>query len=147
MSQNMNTFLDLQDTELNLDLILQICPIGNPLLQVSINDDVYEWNAENPFSIQRQLPLLDPFSIKIELLEKDYLAAHETAAVIEQLRIDSFELVPTWTQLAQYKNDHNYHDPTNYLGFVGTWELVVDRPFYQWWHQVTGQGLLLARNQ
>jgi hypothetical protein len=143
----MNNFLDLQDTELELDLILRICPVGCPRLKVSINDDVYEWNAEHPFLIQRQLPLLDPFLIKIELLEKDYTAAQETAAVIEQLSIDKIELVPTWTQLAQYHNDHNYHDPTNYLGFVGAWTLSVDRPFYQWWHSATGQGLLLTLNQ
>jgi hypothetical protein len=144
----MKTFLDLQDTELCLELTLRVRPIGNPQLKISINDDVaYQWNSEHSFSIQRQLPLLDPFLIKIELLEKDYMAPVETAAVIEQLKIDSFELVPAWTQLAQYKNDHNHHEPTNYLGFVGTWQLAVNRPFYQWWHSSTGQGLLLTLGQ
>lgn len=143
----MNTFSDLQDTELELELSIRIRPVGHPRLKVSINDDVYEWNAEHPFLIQRQLPLLDPFSITIELLEKDYMASQETAVVIEQLKIDDFELVPAWTQLAQYHNDHNYHDPTNYLGFVGAWTLTVDRTFYQWYHSVTGQGLLLTLDQ
>ena len=107
MPQNMNTFSDLQATKLDLELSLQIRPVGRPRLKVSINDDVYEWNAEHPFLIQRQLPLLDTFLIKIELLEKDYTAAQETAAVIKSLRIDNFELVPSWTQLAVYQNDHD----------------------------------------
>lgn len=141
----MKTFLDLQATELALELTLRVRPIGNPQLKISINDSVvYHYNSEHSFSIQQQLPLLNPFSIKIELLEKDYLAMHETAAVIEQLKIDDFEIVPTWTHLAQYTNDHEYVDPTNYLGFVGVWQLAVDCAFYQWRHKVTNQGWLLS---
>ena len=147
MPQNMNTFSDLQATKLDLELSLQIRPVGRPRLKVSINDDVYEWNVEHPFLIQRQLPLLDTFLIKIELLEKDYTAAQETAAVIESLRIDNFELVPSWTQLGLYQNDHDYQSPTNYLGFVGTWTLSVDCAFYQWLHSTTGQGVLLTLDQ
>ena len=147
MPQNMNTFSDLQDTKFDLELSLQIRPVGRPRLKVSINDDVYEWNVEHPFLIQRQLPLLDSFLIKIELLEKDYTAAQETAAVIESLRIDNFELVPSWTQLGVYQNDHDYQSPTNYLGFVGAWTLTVDCAFYQWLHSATGQGVLLTLDQ
>ena len=148
MPQNMNTFSDLQATELALDLELQIQPIGQPRLCVSVNTEiVFTGTGTQPITIRRQCPLLDPFLIKIELVEKDYNAAQETAAVIEQLRIDHFELMPKWTQLALYHNDHNYKQPTNYLGFVGTWELSIGQPFYQWHHQVTGQGLLLTLNQ
>lgn len=148
MHQNMNTFSDLQATELTLDLGLQIAPVGKPVICVTLNFEVlYQGMLEHPLQIQRQLPLLNPARIKIELLEKDYLATQETAAVIEQLRIDDFDLIPNWTQLAQYNNDHNYSQPTNYLGFVGSWELLVDQPFYQWWHTITGQGLLLKLDQ
>jgi hypothetical protein len=148
MPQNMNTFSDLQATELALDLELQIRPVGQPRLCVSVNTEIVYTGILTQFiTIRRQCPLLDPILIKIELVEKDYNAAQETAAVIEQLRIDDFELMPKWTQLAQYHNDHSYSQPTNYLGFVGTWMWSTDQPFYQWQHTVTGQGLLLKLDQ
>ena len=144
----MKPFLDLLDTELELELMLAVRPIGLPRINISINNQVvYSGALDTALKLRQQLPLLDPFSIKIELVEKDYMALHETAAVVEQLSIDDFELVPRWTQLFEYTNDHDYHDPTNYLGFVGTWTLTVDQPFYQWRHRVTGQGLLLTLDQ
>lgn len=144
----MNTFSDLQVTELDLDLRLRIQPVGNPRLKISINTDVvYHGMLEHQLNLSRQLPLLQPFLVTIELMDKDYNSVQETAAVIEQLSIDQFDLVPAWTQLATYINDHAYHDPTNYLGFVGTWQLLVDRPFYQWTHVVTNQGMLLQIDQ
>jgi len=144
----MNTFSDLQATEFDLDLRLQVRAIGRPRLRISINQDiVYHDILTHTFDLNRQLPLLQPFAVTIELLDKDYNSAQETAVVIEQLSIDQFELVPAWTQLATYTNDHQYTDPTNYLGFVGTWQLLVDCPFYQWAHTMTNQGMLLQIGQ
>lgn len=144
----MNTFSDLQATEFDLDLRLQVRAIGQPRLKISINQDtVYHGILTHTFDLSHRLPLLQPVAVMIELLDKDYNSAQETAAVIEQLSIDQFELVPAWTQLATYINDHQYTDPTNYLGFVGTWQLLIDRPFYQWAHAVTNQGMLLQIDQ
>lgn len=144
----MNTFLDLQATEFDVDLRLQVRAIGQPSLRISINQDiVYHGILTHTFDLNHQLPLLQPFAVTIELLDKDYNSAQETAAVIEHLAIDQFELIPGWTQLATYTNDHQYTDPTNYLGFVGVWQLLIDRPFYQWTHVVTNQGMLLQIDQ
>jgi hypothetical protein len=144
----MNTFSDLQATELDLSVTLEITPIGHPNISVWVNNELITGSyLAQPTTIHHRLPLLEPFEIKIQLLEKDYTAAQETAAVIESLRIDNFELVPLWTQLAVYQNDHDYQSPTNYLGFVGTWTLTVDCAFYQWLHSATGQGLLLTLDQ
>jgi hypothetical protein len=144
----MNTFSDLQAIELELEVSLKIKPIGLPKINVWINQDLMtSIQLDHPITIYHKLPLLEPFEIKIQLWEKDYTAAQETAAVIESLRIDNFELVPSWTQLAVYQNDHNYHAPTNYLGFVGTWTFAVDRAFYQWLHGTVNQGLLLTLDQ
>ena len=75
---------------------------------------------------------------------KQYDQYRETAVIIDQLAIDGFDIIPTWTQLATYHNDHDSRGPTAYLGFNGTWRLQIDRPFYQWRHAVTGLGWLLA---
>jgi hypothetical protein len=47
------------------------------------------------------------------------------------------------SHLATYKNDQNVTQPTNYLGFNGTWNLKINEPFYRWRHNITGQGWLL----
>jgi hypothetical protein len=147
MHQNMNTFSDLQDTDLLLDFSLRIQPVGQPHLKVLVNSElVYSGLLQQALKIQRNLPLLELISIQVQLLEKDYNSSKETAVVIEELRIDNFELLPNWTHLVNYNNDHDYSAPTNYLGFVGTWELTTDAPFYQWLHRATGQGLLLNTN-
>jgi hypothetical protein len=142
----MNTFSDLQ--AIDLDLALRVQPVGNPLLKVSINHDVvYHGRLTHLLEIRRQLPLLQPFAVTVELLDKDYHSNQETAVVIEQLTIDGFGLIPRWNHLSTYDNDHQCSQPTHYLGFVGTWSLRVDRPFYQWHHQAANQGMLLTLDQ
>jgi hypothetical protein len=144
----MNTFSDLQAIDLDLDLALRVQPMGNPLLKISINHDVvYHGRLTHLLEIRRQLLLLQPFAVTVELLDKDYHSNQETAVVIEQLTIDGFELIPRWNHLSTYDNDHQRSQPTHYLGFVGTWSLLVDRPFYQWHHQAANQGMLLTLDQ
>lgn len=142
----MNTFSDLQ--AIDLELALWVQPMGNPLLKISINDDVvYHGNLAHLLEIRRQLPLLQPFAVTVELLDKDYHSNQETAVVIKQLTVDGFELIPQWNHLSTYDNDHQNDTPTHYLGFVGTWCLKVDRPFYQWYHLASNQGMLLTLDQ
>jgi|694.fasta_scaffold40585_2 hypothetical protein len=139
----MNKFLELLATEKTLDVVLILRPIGCPQLQVTINNQVLYHNQLNEsIVLQHRVPLLDPLTVTVTLSDKVY-GQTETAVVIEQLDIDSFSIVPAWTQTAKYSNDHNYCDPTNYLGFNGSWVLATDIPFYQWKHTVTGQGWLL----
>lgn len=103
------------------------------------------WDSEltAPVVLEYQLPLLAPLNISVELHSKDYTKDNTSAIIVEQLVIDNFELIPRWTQLVDYVNDHGYQDPTNYLGFNGTWKLSITEPFYQWLHRVSGQGWLL----
>ena len=139
----MNKFLELLATEKTLDVVLTLRPIGCPQLQVSINGEVLYHNQLNEsIVLQHRVPLLDPLTVTVILLNKVY-GQTETAVVIEQLDIDNFPIFPDWTQTAKYINDHDYCDPTNYLGFNGSWVLATDIPFYQWKHTITGQGWLL----
>jgi hypothetical protein len=79
----------------------------------------------------------------VKLKNKIYGLNPDTAVVLNQISIDRFDIIPAWTQLAEYVNDHDNTDPTSYLGFNGEWKLEISEPFYQWRHQVTGQGWLL----
>lgn len=87
--------------------------------------------------------LLSPLGIDIGMKNKQYSNERETAIVITSLTIDNFEIIPNWTNLAKYVNDHNETTPTSYLGFNGVWTLDIPDPFYHWKHRITGQGWLL----
>jgi hypothetical protein len=140
----MSKFLDLLATETTLDIVLRLQPLGNPQVVVNINGTILHYgHLEMPVTLQHSVPLLDPLTVSISLYDKVY-GNNETAVIVEQFDIDNFAVVPAWTQTATYHNDHDYNDPTNYLGFNGTWELSTNCPFYQWKHHITGQGWLLT---
>jgi hypothetical protein len=140
----MNNFSDLLAIDSVLNVKLQLTPVHQPWAKVMINQQcVWDDQLIKPLAVACQLPLLEPLNVSIELHSKDYAVDNLSAILIEQLTIDNFELIPNWTQLADYVNDHCYQDPTNYLGFNGTWRLSISEPFYQWQHRVGGQGWLL----
>ena len=140
----MKNFSDLLATDLQLDLSMRVEPVGVPDIEIRINQQlVYQGQLLDTFTIARQLPLLDGLLISVKLKNKIYGSKSDTAIVLNQISIDGFNIVPAWTQLAQYVNDHDNHDPTSYIGFNGEWKLEIPQPFYQWRHQVTGQGWLL----
>lgn len=144
MYLNMKTYSDLQDIDSRLHLYLELEPVGRPEVEVIAGNHYAGGQLFTPARVSCQLDLLSSFMIQIELKNKIYDAANETAVIIRRLRIDNIDLVPRFDYLAVYRNDHDFKDPTNYLGFNGKWTLTIDRPFYQWLHQVTGQGWLLG---
>jgi hypothetical protein len=128
-----------------LNLVLELEPVGSPVITVLINNKVQHHSTlSESVIINNYLELLDPFTIDIVLSNKHYTVEYETAVIINKLAIDNINLVPQYNYLANYQNDHNNNNPTNYLGFNGKWTLTIDRPFYQWLHQVSGQGWLLS---
>ena len=143
----MQTLSDLTATlnENYVRVALDLRLIGQPRYKVRINNVVYEHLAVNNLgqtSLIANCHLLEPIRITITLYGKDYLEDSTRALVIESLRLDEFDIVPNWTQLAIYDNDKNCNQPTNHLGFNGHWTLDIDQPFYLWKHSITGQGWL-----
>lgn len=143
----MKTYSDLQDTKLKLTVDLEI--VGRPDFTLSTNPcavtNQYFTQCEfKHISHSYYLDLLTPFTFVIELMNKDYNSDNETAVIIKRLSVDHISIIPEYTHLAQYDNDHKYTDPTTYLGFNGKWALTIDRPFYQWLHQARSQGWLIG---
>jgi hypothetical protein len=136
----MNNYLDLLDTETDIQIKVKLSVIGSPDFSVTIADN--QWN--NQYNIIANRNLLTPFSIEIELRNKHYTVDYETAVIIDQISVDNIDIIPDYDYLADYQNDHNNNNPTSYLGFNGKWTLTFDRPFYQWLHQAQGQGWLLS---
>lgn len=143
----MTVFSELLATEHSLTIKIQLSPIvdnGVPICAVKINNSV-EYYAQllDTITLTKQMLLLESVDIEISMFDKKYSDERETAVVIKSILIDGFEIVPYYTYLAEYINDHDYNQATSYLGFNGTWRLTIDRPFYQWQHQATNQGWLL----
>jgi len=143
----MKNFLGLLDTNPVIDIDIVVTTItdnGTPLVRLAINQEEF-WNdrLSNTLKISKQVKLLEPINITVSMDGKNYSQEKETAVVIETIKIDGFEIVPQWTHLATYENEHNYTQPTAYLGFNGVWKLSISEPFYRWRHKVTGQGWLL----
>lgn len=143
----MNNFSDLLATDLSLNVTIVLTVIhdnGYPGLTVRVNNSVVEYLAMTHGETQQfQVDLLEPLDIEIVLKDKIYDQNKETAVIIESLTVDGFELANQWTHLATYHSDQGLIKSSSYLGFNGTWRLTTDQPFYQWRHQITGQGWLL----
>jgi hypothetical protein len=143
----MKNFSELLATDYSIDIVLVLVPVlenGAPHAKVIINNQVL-WNQElkHQVIVTHTVKLLDPIHISVEMTNKKYSAEHETAVIIESIKIDNFEMIPNFIHLAQYVNDAEIKTITSYLGYNGCWTLTQHLPFYQWQHQVTGQGWLL----
>jgi hypothetical protein len=143
----MKQFSDLLDIEFTITVAITLQPIvenGAPLIRMICNDSVlFDNQLWQEQTWTHAVKLLDHIDLCIELHDKTYSEAHETAVIIKSMMIDRFEIVPSWTHLATYQNDQNNRNPTAYLGFNGVWQFKIDEPFYRWHHRVTGQGWLL----
>lgn len=147
MYLNMNQFSDLLDTDIQINVQLRLSAIvdnGVPTALVKYNNKILLNQAlDSPICINWDCGLLDPMRIQVALIDKIYNDQKETAIIIESLTVDGVELIPKYNNLIAYANDHDIDTPTNYLGFNGIWELHIPIPFYQWLHNVQGQGLLI----
>ena len=142
----MKNFYDQQDIN-NLEIGIVLTPTqekDSPNIVLKINTaTLFEGVLVKRMIFQHQTSLTDTLKISLELKNKNYKTSSGTGVFIDSLEIDNFNIVPGWTQLATYSNDSNVVDPTNFLGFNGTWILDISEPFYRWQHRITGQGWLL----
>jgi hypothetical protein len=141
----MKNYSDLQDINTLIPVSIQIEPVGQPRVDVVVNNTVIDYQLlTRTVTYTEFVDLLNPITVSIILTDKVYTQEHETAVIIKRLSVDNIDLTPNYDYLADYQNDHNNNNPTNYLGFNGKWTLTIDRPFYQWLHHVQGQGWLLT---
>lgn len=143
----MHNFSDLLATKLTIGLTIRLQSVtenGRPDCCVEINGKVfYAEPLDGSKQIVTAVGLTEKICIAISIHNKRYDQFKETAVIIQDLLIDDFNIVPNWTQLAHYHNDHGHNEPTSYLGFNGIWTLDIPQPFYQYRHRITGQGWLL----
>jgi hypothetical protein len=135
----MKTYLDLLDTKLKLDIELEL--VGSPDFLLTVKSGDSDMSGQQDLNQSYEIDLLTPFSLSIILRNKN---DNNTAIIIRRISVDNIEIMPRFNYLADYINEHNTNTPTSYLGVNGKWTLTINRPFYQWLHQATGQGWLIG---
>lgn len=142
----MKSFSEILDTKKYLPCIVDIKPItdnGCPTLEIKVKDKrIIQFEVVDDIQIRTNVPLLEAFKIEFVMSEKVYSEKKETALVID-LSIDGHEILPRFQYLLNYNNDQNRDIKTNYMGFNGELSLDINKPFYEWFHEHTNQGVLL----
>lgn len=143
----MKNFYDLLDIKNQIDIFLTVIPVIDtqcPKIKININEKcLHDGINKEIITLNHKIELFENLDIKIQLYDKNYNESQKAGITIQSLKIDLFELIPQWTQLATYENDQSVIQSTNYLGFNGIWNLKINEPFYKWKHRITGQGWLL----
>lgn len=147
----MKNFLELLATEPpRIKLRLHLVPVIDgqyPQCRVIINQTTKFQNVlREEVWLEHDIALLESLDVNIMLHDKVYEINQECAVVIQALEIDSHKMLPGYAHHAVYINDHNYSEPTTYLGFNGSWQWALNQPFYRWWHHAQGRGWLLEPN-
>lgn len=81
------------------------------------------------------IDLLSPLKVEITVegkLPSDTTELGDTAILVKSIKVDGKEIIPLYQHIATPPND--------YLADNGTWVLDINKPFYQWYHDITGQG-------
>jgi hypothetical protein len=143
----MKTFYDLQDIKTDIDVSISlssVCDNGDPFTKVCINNRVlYNDILSKKIVLTDTINIHSPVHISVTLSDKIYSSELETAVIIDSITCDDIELIPQCLHTVVYNNDHNQPSTTNYLGYNGTWSLDITMPFYHWYHQLCGHGLLI----
>lgn len=143
----MKNFLEVLDSDPRITVRVTVTAItdnGLPRATVLINGvPLYDNLLESFWTGSAEVPLLEPLVIEVMMSGKQHDLERETAVCIQNVTVDQCQVIPRFSHLVQYTHEQGVGPATNYLGFNGCWRLDTQRPFYQWWHDVTGQGWLL----
>lgn len=121
MPQDSKTFSDIMDidTSSSLKIVLEVSEQGNPKFNLTVNGQP----VIRPLFIMYQ-GLLDPLEIKC-------IKTENGTVTIEKLSINDREVLPLYGIITS--NQKHWIEET-------TWHLSIPSNFYQWYHDLSGQG-------
>lgn len=76
-----------------------------------------------------QFDLLDALKLESKIVQ---YAQGSSAVEITEFSVNGYNVLPLYQHRSSSGNC--YHD------WIGSWAMVIDKPFYQWYHDVSGQG-------
>ena len=86
----MRNFLEATATRVQLKIALDLRPIGNPCVRVSLGENVLlDGSMSMPLHLEYSHDLLKPLRFTLELSNKEYSQEHETAVIVERFFVDN----------------------------------------------------------
>jgi len=120
----MKNFLEITVIKPKLQLEFTYKPHGNFKHIVTVNGHVCT-PGKNEFSID----LLESIHIESTIFKK---LNKSDAIEIVQAKVNEYTFLPLYMHLAT--NTNCWHD------YEGKWQYKINKPFYNWFHEVSGQG-------
>lgn len=142
----MKTFSDILDINPDINVEINIETIednGYPNFEVNLNHQNIVIDQQKNIGIKKTVSVFDPIRIEIVLKDKKYSSTKETAILIRSIKIAGIDIVPKFLHLTEYNNDHNQKIHTTHIGYNGCWSLDTVKPFFEWYHEFSGQGMLI----
>jgi hypothetical protein len=141
----MKTFCDLLATDLTIKIEIELRPefeLSPPRVTVMVNQHQETFVLARPRHMQFELLLLDSIDLVVQVESTDQIDPRR-GVEISRLDIDHKALMPHHCRLAELSDNLVQYAPTNHIVQHGQWRFRIDRPFYQWYHDISGQGWLL----
>lgn len=126
MHPDIKTFSDLLDIDTSRSLLVEVAlrVNGNIEYVLTINDQEVIGD-----SWQGSFDLVESLHFSCNITEFD--PGHSGIDICD-ISVNGVSILPLYCGKAT--------PPVNYLNFLGTWDFRIDRPFYVWLHDITGQG-------
>jgi len=123
--KNFSELTDIKST-LTIKIKLSVTPVGILPCLIKLGSEIlYEDLITQPRIFDVELPLTDSIDLTVQINR------HHPTAVILDLSIDGYEIIPKYQHLA--------FPPTGYIDSNQVWNLKIPN-FYPWYHEITGQG-------
>lgn len=143
----MKNFLEALDIKQQLKVKISLSIIddnGYPDVKLTINNNVTFIKKDiNLLNFECLIRIHQNIKIQIDMKNKIYSNLAETAVIVNSIEIDDINIIPTFNHLIEYQNDKKLPITTEYIGYNGCWTLDINEPFYNWYHKVSSQGILI----
>ena len=144
----MKNFLEALDTSTDLEVVVALKVVtdnGEPFFKAeTINGIVYQGKLTKDQTLRFTIPGNKRFYVSFSMEEKIYSEKKETAVVLESMTIAGRNVLPNFINETVYDNDQKKQLCTNYMGFNGTLKFDKTENFHAWYHEKSGQGMLIC---
>ena len=123
----MKNFSELLVTRPDITVAIELKIHGRAIYKATVN------SHSITTAIKKTFDLTSTIDFSVDLLDFD---EGSSGIEIVEFSIDGLEILPRYRHVAS--------PPTHYIDKLGTWNLTIPIPFYQWYHDISGQGWILT---
>lgn len=126
MHRDIKSFSDLTDIDTDelLEVSVKLKRHGGVNFIFTINDDEF-----TDLCFAKRYPLGTVLRFECKLID---FVENSGAIEIEMVSVNGKQILPVYL--------HQAMPQTSYIAFAGSWRFELSKPFYPWYHELTGQG-------